>query len=696
MTILFKESTTAPKIKSSDSPRQVAAGASGKTNGRNREGLAGTNNAGNRNNSTATPKQHHPEQSQRSVLENTTVAMVPSARGGYQVEEYSLTLLKHKSYFNNRPLGRCLDDDGPEKGTETRVQRVRSKKETESNNQDKKIKDSVPPGNAQTASPVQQLDALMSELLTWQRTSESTKPGLDQWWESRDRDDIEGFWKDVRTQLWVDDEEIYETKIGQGAGNDDATVSNLETGSLSLKPSIPTATLHACFCSDLELGLELEPELEPELPLPPMPTRAPPPVPPPSSQFPASSPASQLQKQDPTVPSQAPTPNPSQEYLPWNDPPTPSPRTSFTAIDDPAVSNLPASASPALGDPDVPNFPSYGTPEPTLPMPPPIPTTNHTPYPSSPWTRPPTWRSPSSLRSSSPAPAVPPQFPTGTPPNPAPRPRSNHARARHRTHSAANPQSLSTAHSHADRSSGRRTTATSTSSVATWARSSGTPATSERSLSSCSTAAAAAAAGGAAGVPPQLRQLRLPTEDSFAFLAAAAMMPHPPRRRLTSEESFSPVAAAAGLPPPPRRWLTSEESFSPVGATAGRPPPSRRRLTSEESFSPSSGSRAAGVVQPPPRRRLTSEESFSPSSGGTSGVVQPPPRRRLTSMKSFSPVATAAGVQPPPRRRRLTTEDPVAVVPPPPRRRLTTEEKLWEIDAFLSGAEAGEGREGWI
>ncbi|KAK3906189.1 hypothetical protein C8A05DRAFT_12075 [Staphylotrichum tortipilum] len=499
MVTLFEESATVSKNKSSDSPRQAAGGATLRESGRDREEVnRGTNDSGNRDNSSdkaaATLEELHPEKSQLSGPETTRPAMFPSPQGGYQVEDYSLTLLKHKCYFNNRPLGRCLDDDQQEQSNQTRIQRVGSKKETENKNREAgSKKDTIPLANTQPSAPVQQLDSLMSELLIWQGASESSKPGLDQWWESRDRDEPEGFWKNVRDQLWVDEEEIYEAKIRQAARKGSVAVSDTGSERLEMKPSISASTLHASFCSDLELGTELEPELEPELSLPPMPTRPPPPVPPPSSPMPAS-PASQPVKPDSTAPSQAPTSDHPQEDAPWDDPPTLSYRIS---TDDADISDLPSRASP----------------EPILPIVPTNPATNHIRYPSSPWTRPPTWRSPSSLRSSSPPPALPPQLLASTPPNPAPRPRSNHARARHRTHSSsAQPPSLSTAHSLADRSSGHRTPATSTSSVATWGRSSGTAATTDRS--------------------------RCTTED-----AVAVVVPPPVRRRLTTEEKLWEIDA---------------------------------------------------------------------------------------------------------------------------------------------------------
>jgi hypothetical protein len=136
-------------------------------------------------------------------LENKTPSMFPSAQAGYQVEEYSLTLLKHKSYFNNRPLARCLDDD-PGKKMETMIQRLKSRKgrteETviengktkrdEHGEGEKRDRDIAPPNRNDTSSPVQQLDNLMSTLLTWQGIPGSNTPELGHQWERRDPEEV--------------------------------------------------------------------------------------------------------------------------------------------------------------------------------------------------------------------------------------------------------------------------------------------------------------------------------------------------------------------------------------------------------------------------------------------------------------------------------------------------------------------------
>ena len=45
----------------------------------------------------------------------------PESLQALDVEEYSLTLLKYRKYFTERPLGRCLDDDAGEKAINTKT-----------------------------------------------------------------------------------------------------------------------------------------------------------------------------------------------------------------------------------------------------------------------------------------------------------------------------------------------------------------------------------------------------------------------------------------------------------------------------------------------------------------------------------------------------------------------------------------------
>ncbi len=76
----------------------------------------------------------------------------------YQGEENSLTLLNYKSYFNNRPLGRCLDDLGHlEKSVEKSAQKSTEKSAKKSAENEKK----GPP--VSMANPFKANKAIMSE-----------------------------------------------------------------------------------------------------------------------------------------------------------------------------------------------------------------------------------------------------------------------------------------------------------------------------------------------------------------------------------------------------------------------------------------------------------------------------------------------------------------------------------------------------
>ena len=64
-----------------------------------------------------------------SISSQATNPTIQTLHRAPDVEEYSLTLLRYQKYFNERPLGRCLDSDEPSK--ETREQsRTRNNKET--------------------------------------------------------------------------------------------------------------------------------------------------------------------------------------------------------------------------------------------------------------------------------------------------------------------------------------------------------------------------------------------------------------------------------------------------------------------------------------------------------------------------------------------------------------------------------------
>ncbi|KAK0643109.1 hypothetical protein B0T16DRAFT_459292 [Cercophora newfieldiana] len=84
----------------------------------------------------------------------------------YQAEENSLTLLNYKAYFNNRPLGRCLDDFEEAEAAKERAEAV-AKKETSQKKKETShnLTRSVTLQNIMAAStPVERLDKLMEAL----------------------------------------------------------------------------------------------------------------------------------------------------------------------------------------------------------------------------------------------------------------------------------------------------------------------------------------------------------------------------------------------------------------------------------------------------------------------------------------------------------------------------------------------------
>ncbi|KAK4144186.1 uncharacterized protein C8A04DRAFT_28088 [Dichotomopilus funicola] len=153
----------------------------------------------------------------------------------YQVEDYSLTLLGHKSYFNNRPLGRCLDEK-LENNTETKVRRIEAKEEVGEVTKDDRGSEKHDGGHEQevnkgplsqkqvASAPVQHLESTTSGL-TLQGTSESiTTPES----EIRDPKEVAELWNYVRKQLWIDDEEIYGEGLGKIEAVEDAVVTKGE------------------------------------------------------------------------------------------------------------------------------------------------------------------------------------------------------------------------------------------------------------------------------------------------------------------------------------------------------------------------------------------------------------------------------------------------------------------------------------
>ncbi|KAL2126491.1 hypothetical protein VTI74DRAFT_819 [Chaetomium olivicolor] len=481
--------------------------------------------------------QHYFQQGQ--PIRSIPTPMFSPAHVGYQVEEYSLTLLKHKSYFNNRPLARCLDDlDGNKvagRVSGRNSQDVKSKKEGGKEGMGEKKenmregtglenKRAVSSNQNDASSPIAQLDNLMCELLILQGTSESTAANSSREEEKRDPEEAKRFWNNVRGQLWIENEEIY-GEISKSAAQIDAKgvrdegneahafestlrseVKNApdeENETHTLEPLSPQTTTAIFF----------HPVPEPKSLPPPMPTRTPPPVPVAQAQS-SSTDVSRSERHMAT---------PSLEELfsetelddpAWDEaPPTASVRLSMSMPGGLDISNLISSVHPAL---ELPAWFERGRPLPIPPV-----ETKHSRYPSSsgsgPWVRPPTWRSPSSMRSSSPPPT--PTFPPNPPSVPASTASGQRARYGH------------SRHRHQPRSSKTSTsTFISRESVAV-------AGSSDRSFQN---------------------RTRTPTVSTASSVAA--------RSRAASRASSSTDLAAVNLPRAPRRRLTTEEKMSEIDA----------------------------------------------------------------------------------------------------------------------------------
>ncbi|KAK3945933.1 hypothetical protein QBC46DRAFT_336098 [Diplogelasinospora grovesii] len=117
-------------------------------------------------------------------------------------EEYSLTLLKYKSYFNNRPLARCLDDQEEKEGGKTStVTKVEKIVETD----EKGLSPLLPSPSFSEA--VQKPDTTLRGMEMLEMREDG--PDLETVRSTRSPEEVRRFWWNVRDQLWIDDDEIY-------------------------------------------------------------------------------------------------------------------------------------------------------------------------------------------------------------------------------------------------------------------------------------------------------------------------------------------------------------------------------------------------------------------------------------------------------------------------------------------------------
>ncbi|AEO62392.1 uncharacterized protein THITE_2083919 [Thermothielavioides terrestris NRRL 8126] len=440
MVRLFEQSA-----RSSDSAKPQASRPSQASDTSGRAGGGSDGSEGCRAHHDNDNKDHEP------VVRHTEPSMFPAALAfGCQVEEYSLTLLKHKSYFNNRPLARCLDDFCA-KEKDSKPERVRAardqanepaveKKRGNANGGKEGQADQgtcpiTPPNRNQTSSPIQQLDSLRSGLLSWQGESERDTPGPGHKWTERDPREVDRFWCKVRTELWLDEDEIYAGRTGPAdivgvetsAGQDEYHSS--ESAAYILTPPLSD-------CSSPEQ----------EHPILPAPTRPPPPVPTAARRQFDSIDAPRGRQRSTT--SLHDVSDQDQNCPAWDEPPPAAfPRLNISAPSEVPIGDLlsegylyPEPELPALSEPDRP-----------LPVPETSPRhSRHTSRSSGPWMHPPTWRSPFPLSSSSPPPPVPP-LPALPPPSVSSASATTtttnhyrrHVRHRHQPHSSKASTSIS-------------------------------------------------------------------------------------------------------------------------------------------------------------------------------------------------------------------------------------------------------------
>ena len=372
MICLFEKSLSTPCNKSSGRPRDGSGAAAriDTSDGRTGE-KSGHDDHGNGRKMANWPKQPPPKKCQpwssRTMLPPVSPAP-PPVQLTCQVEDYSLTLLKHKSYFNNRRLARCLDEfQESEENRNTRKEGTA--KENAGDKSSQREGNTLLRKQSQNPSPIQQLDDLMDELLAWQGFSMPRTPEILIRREERDREDVERFWTRVRTHLWIDDEEL------------DAKVQD----------PLKERRADIMFEDEATVAYDDSEKISKRF-LPPAPNRSPPPVPT-STQAGYPRGDSCCRKQHSRTPSLEAFPDPDCDYPAWDQPPpTPSTRMSIYALGSPRLRSLSSGTSeleqfswqfcPAEGEPGFPAKEANIT------------HSRHPSSASSPWVRPPTWRSP--------------------------------------------------------------------------------------------------------------------------------------------------------------------------------------------------------------------------------------------------------------------------------------------------------------
>ncbi|KAK4449117.1 hypothetical protein QBC34DRAFT_425860 [Podospora aff. communis PSN243] len=189
----------------------------------------------------------------------------------YAAEEDSLTLLNYKAYFNNRPLGRCLDqiEKKEEDAAKHRAEVEAKKKKTVEKEKERahNLKRSATLQYIMSAStPVERLDKLMESLqaLDLEAGHKDDEEYGDETLKSTSMEKQEG--RRDAGELWIDEDEIYGIQI-QRAGMQQEDVHPLgeemgrddyEDATLTPRAALPSASSVS------------------QLPAPPAPTQSPP------------------------------------------------------------------------------------------------------------------------------------------------------------------------------------------------------------------------------------------------------------------------------------------------------------------------------------------------------------------------------------------------------------------------------------
>ncbi|EGS18599.1 uncharacterized protein CTHT_0052040 [Thermochaetoides thermophila DSM 1495] len=346
----------------------------------------------------------NPPKSQPHVESKLPQPMVSPAQVGIEIEDYSLTLLKHKRFLNNRPLARCLDNYEAQEDSATVTKLVDDMHDVTINSrgaQEAMNKDTL----SEKHDGVERTEPLKSTTADVLTRKAGGKPSKD---EKRNSADVRRFWKHVRTYLWIDEDEIDGKEV---------------------EPSLKGGVLVLLEDGEVMLNSQYIAESDTDFAFPPAPNR---PAPPP----PVTRTAAAQQLSMPTHPRKPLTPgldyfpDADDEYPDWSHPP---PTATATA----RFSTL----LPDLDDHPNTQHPTAPHPRPSASRPPTPPPKSHSRQSSTahssgsysgPWVRPPTWRSPSIERTPPVVPLIPSSPPLLATLTPIPTPCSSHRNQHHK------------------------------------------------------------------------------------------------------------------------------------------------------------------------------------------------------------------------------------------------------------------------